>query len=469
MKPPLIILTAQRAWVYRKYPPFGALYVAGALADAGFRVKVVHEVDDRKAAVARAVREEKPLFLGLSVIHTPLMKEDIEISREAHEAGVTVVWGGIFPSMVPETALSADYVDYVITGEAEQSAVEFARALQGGRRPEDVPGVGFKDRGQLVIRPCDRFHNDLDAFRPAWELIKLPGYLEIYAGGPERMAMVPLSRGCPMRCAFCYNQSSPERRRYRIHSEEWVLKQLGFIKECTGANAVRWIGDNPFSNPERGRSVISAAGMPWISAARIEIMDPEFCTWLAESGCRMVGFGFESGSNKVLEIIRKGVTKEQMRTGIENLARAGVNSSASWIHLIPGETDDDRRETREFMDELYNMSSHLWHDIQGLRVYPGTPLWERALKMGMEPPQTNEDWAGWNNRIAPLLGWTEKRLRRLVTMTRLLYGRTRAADSVVPGWARPILRRRFIRGRFPGPLEERLAKRPSLTPYLTEN
>ena len=87
---PLIILTAQRAAAYRSYPPHGILYVADSLLKEGYRVKIIHPVAERLKDVVNAVQEEKPVFVGLSVIHTPLLKEDIEISKAVKEMEIPV-------------------------------------------------------------------------------------------------------------------------------------------------------------------------------------------------------------------------------------------------------------------------------------------------------------------------------------------------------------------------------------------
>jgi len=291
-KAPLIILTAQRPWAYRKYPAFGILFVASALVRAGYRVKIVHPERDRLGAIREAVKEERPLFVGLSVMATPLLPEDIEISKSLKAAGVPVVWGGIHPTMVPETALAADYVDYILTGEVEETVGDFAQALREGKPPEGIPGAGFKEGVAPVTTPAGRFLHDLDRYRPAWELIKLSNYLEVFAGGAERMIAVPLSRGCPFRCSFCYNLSNPDRRLFRIHGQEWIKEQIAFLKQKVGITIVRWISDNPFGNVKRGMEAITAAGMPWVSNARIELATESFCEWLKQTQCKMIGFGF---------------------------------------------------------------------------------------------------------------------------------------------------------------------------------
>jgi len=466
---PLIILTAQRPWAYRKYPAFGIMFVADALLKAGYRVKIVHPESDRIGAIQAALKEEKPLFVGLSVMATPLLLEDIEISKALKAAGVPVVWGGIHPTMAPDTALAADYVDYILTGEVEETIVGFAEALRAGKRPEGIPGAGFKDGAARVTVPANKFNPDLDRYRPAWELVKPNDYLEVYAGGAERMLAVPLSRGCPFRCSFCYNLSNPDRRIFRIHGQEWINEQLDYLKQKVGLTIVRWISDNPFGSPKKGMEAITAAGMPWVSNARIELATESFCAWLRQTQCKMIGFGFESGSDKVLKILEKGFTVEQIVSGVINLEKAGIYASANWMHLIPGETEADRRETRELMDETFRLSTHLFHDLQGLGPYPSVPIWDKCVAMGLKPPATNEEWAFSRSLTAPLFGWTETRLQRLITLNRLLYGRSRIVPRLVPDWQYALLRRRFLAGACRGPVEEFLIRRPRLRPYLVEN
>ncbi len=458
---PLIILTAQRPWVYRKYPPFGVLYLADSLLQAGFRVKIIHRVEGRKQAILDAVAEERPLFVGFSVIATPLLAEDIDISQAVHFAGVPVVWGGIYPSMVPETALSADYVDYILAGEAELTVIDFARVLAEGSLPREVPGAGYKEDGP-VINPVGSFHSALDRFRPAWELLNLSEYLEFFPAQGDLMMMVSLSRGCPHRCIFCYNQSNPDRRRFRIHSTDYLNEQVGYLKKRFKINMVRWISDNPFGKVKQGKEVIEGVGMPWVSTARIDIVDREFAGWLRHSGCRFLSFGFESGVDRVLKILRKGFSAEQIRAGIENLDREGIFASGNWIQLVPGETEEERTRTREFMDQLYRMSGRVYHDIQGLRPYPDTPVWEMCLDMGLDPPTTNEQWSKAHRLATPLFGWTEKRLQRLVLSTRILYGRARKSPPVVSPAQYEVIRKRFLKGEFQGPVEEQMAGWPSL-------
>lgn len=467
---PLIILTAQRARVYSKFPPFGILFLAGSLLDAGFRVRIVHPERDRQAAIRDAVRQARPLFVGLSVMQSRLLLEDIEISRELKAAGVPVVWGGVYPSMMPELALASGYVDYVLTGEAESTVVEFADALARGASPRGIAGVGLRDDGGIDLTPCAPFAKDLDAFRPAWELIKPKDYVELYSGGQDLVFKIPLSRGCPFPCSFCYNRAQPDRRRFRIHGVDWIKRQIEYIKGKFDFTMVHWIGDNSFGKIEQGREAIEAAGMPWISPARIDIVDHDFAQWLVATRCRYIGFGMESGSDRVLEILEKGFTVGQIIKGMEILAGLDIITLLSWMHLIPGETGDDRRATRELMDELHRMCPNVIHaGIHPLKPWPGTPIWDRCIEMGMRPPATNEEWVDLHDSIPSLFGWSKKRVKRMMAMNQLLYGRTRMAEPLVPTWLYNLCRRRFLRGRFGGPIEEILRSRPALRDCMTVN
>jgi radical SAM superfamily enzyme YgiQ (UPF0313 family) len=416
-------------------------------------------VSGRLKAVTDAVAYERPVFVGLSVIHTPLLKEDIEISKAVKKLGVPVVWGGVYTSVFPEMSLSADYVDYIVCGEGEETASELAKAIMENEPPQNISGVGYKDGGELKISCRTSFIDELDNYSPAWELVDIESYVEPYSDGDGRLMKILLSRGCPYRCAFCYNQTNPARRKFRIHSEEWVADQVSYIKEKTGMSMVRWVGDNNFGSMKKGMEIIGSVGLPWVSTARIEKIDDDFCKWAKESLCSHLGFGFESGSEKVLEILQKDTTRDVMRRGAAKLGQYGIFHSATWIHLIPGETEDDRRETREFMDEIYKIGQYVMFDMQGLRPYPGTHIWPRSLEAGLVPEMTNEAWARYENFMAPLFGWTEKRLQRLVALTRILYGRPFVSSALVPKWQSELLKKRYLRGKFAGPVEDVLSKK----------
>jgi len=213
------------------YPPFGIMYVADALLQAGFQVRLFHETHDYVEAFMREVERERPLFVGISTITGPQLKPVLETSRRLKALGVPVVWGGVHATIMPEDCLREDYVDFVVINEGEETTQDLARRLSG-QAPMDfaaVPGLAWKDNGRVVVNPERPFIQDLDRFRPRWDLIPVERYL-IQSGPYDRALPVYISRGCPFRCGFCYNEVVMKRT-WRQHSDEFVLEQIQWLKD----------------------------------------------------------------------------------------------------------------------------------------------------------------------------------------------------------------------------------------------
>ena len=130
MKRPIYLVSQPPDWVnQRGAPSFGVLYVAQALKNAGYRVKVFRYNHKRVDVIMDAVKEERPLFVGFSNFLCPELNYDITISKLLHSQGIPVVWGGIFSTVQPEVSMSADYIDYVVSGEGERPVVALAEAI----------------------------------------------------------------------------------------------------------------------------------------------------------------------------------------------------------------------------------------------------------------------------------------------------------------------------------------------------
>ena len=209
------------------YPPFGIMYVADALMQAGFKVRLFHDTEEFVESFVRKVAAERPLFVGFSTITGPQLRPTIEASKKVHALGVPVVWGGVHATIMPLDVLKEDYVDFVVVNEGEETIQELARMLASDTPPfwPGVAGLAYKDAGGAPMFHRERpFIDDLDRFRPRWELIDVERYL-IPSGPYSRAIPVYISRGCPFRCGFCYNEVVMKRT-WRQHSDGFILDQI---------------------------------------------------------------------------------------------------------------------------------------------------------------------------------------------------------------------------------------------------
>ena len=122
------------------YPPFGIMYVADALEQAGFSTRLFHETESFVEDFVRQVAEARPLFVGFSTITGPQLRPTIEASQRVKALGIPVVWGGVHATIMPEDCLKEDYVDFVVINEGEEVAQDLARMLAGQTPVDFVRG-----------------------------------------------------------------------------------------------------------------------------------------------------------------------------------------------------------------------------------------------------------------------------------------------------------------------------------------
>ncbi len=433
-------------------PPMGILYVAQALRDAGYRVRLLHLRGERHKRVREAVREERPLFVGFSNFVSPLLRYDIEISRWLNQEGVKVVWGGTFSTCLPRAPLESGLVDYVVVGEGERPAVELARVIEDGSEPAGVPGVGYRRGEEIILNPPSEPKKDIDNYRFGYDLLDWEDYIVKYHKGKVRLAKIPFSRGCPLNCAFCYN--SVMGNLWRAHSPEYLKDLVGFLKKEHRVNMVQLTCDNPFGNVKKAKSLIESMDIRWQCPAHINVANEDFLDWANRTGCVRLGFGVESGSDGMLDLMRKRVTRDLVLERLALCGQKGILTNSSWMFFMPGETDDDLGLTFTLMDEIYRNNPLHYMIVNIFRAYPGTDFWERSIELGHTAPRTLEQWGNYQPEINRLLGYADRRARRMKLLTTFLYNRPRAENRFIPSSLRPALQRRLESTAMQGPLEE---------------
>lgn len=378
------------------YPPFGIMYVADALEQVGFRSCLFHETEEFVEAFVARVAAERPLFVGFSTITGPQLRPTIEASQRIHDLGIPVVWGGVHATIMPLEVLKEPYVDFVIVNEGEETVQEFALMLSG-RIPQNwaaLAGLAYKQaNGQAVFQRERPFIQDLDRFRPRWDLLADVAAYLIPSGPYTRAIPVYISRGCPFRCGFCYNEVVMKRS-WRQHSDEFILSQITWLKENHQIDAVDYADDYLFGRIKPMQRLVEKVNMPWSGQVRVQLLKPEFVQWMAETGCQWVNIGIESGSQAVLDRMYKDQKEEQITWGISNLVKYAphIEANCSFIVGLPEETAVEMKMTFDIIETLAAMSEKVRCSVCVYMPYPGTPLWPDALAAGYIPPENQLGW-----------------------------------------------------------------------------
>jgi radical SAM superfamily enzyme YgiQ (UPF0313 family) len=364
-------------------PPLGILYIASILKDEGIEVSVLDLAATGmsiKEAADWAIRED-PDILGLSTLIT----SSLTAPKIAHEVkkknpDVTIVFGNHHATFNAERILKKyPYVDMIVRGEGEQTCLELVNCLKEKRLPKEVLGVTFRHKGHVVSnldRPLLK-NVDLLPF-PDRDLIDVD-YHNTTVGinvAPKKFASFLSSRGCVFKCRFC-SCARIAHNFWRPRSTENVLEELHLLAS-EGYEQIMFVDDNFTLNRKRvinlcRRMRKEKIRVEWISEGRVDQCSSSMLQEMVKAGCRMMYFGIESGTQKVLNYYDKRTTPEQSKTAVEKARKAGVDIIVgSFVIGAPHETRKDIQKTLNFVRKLDLDIPQ----INILGAFPGNSIWE---------------------------------------------------------------------------------------------
>jgi anaerobic magnesium-protoporphyrin IX monomethyl ester cyclase len=431
---------------------------------------------DAGGTLERLHRRTPAEILAVSVMPGPQMVAAIPLCRSFREKwpSVPIVWGGYFPSLYPDTALNAGYVDFVVRGQGEETFTDLIAALRGDRELSAIRGLSSKDGAGRHMHNPDRELRGPDEFPwyPYHRLDASKYILPTFLG--SRTAAHQASIGCAFRCNFC-GVASAYGSRQRAEPPERTAAILRHLKEQYAVNAIQFFDNNFFLQEDRARDLaerIAPLGMRWWCEARIDAVLSYSDTTLhalKRAGATMIYFGAESGSDWALAQMDKRVESRQTLALAERIRHIGIVPEFSFLVGNPHDPERDTRETIAFIRRLKSVNQDAEIIVQH---YVPTPQRERMygdVDGKIQFPATPEEWASprWYNftvRQDPRLPWLQRRTkRRIDNFERVLNSRWPTIQDIrMPGWGRRLLQAlsswRYRLGFYALPLELRWAQ-----------
>jgi anaerobic magnesium-protoporphyrin IX monomethyl ester cyclase len=351
------------------------------------------------------------MAVGLSVM-TPNVGISLEISGfvKKHAPGVKTVWGGVHPSLYPDSTIASPLVDLVIEGEGELGLRELCGVLSSGSEEYGrVPGLRYKRRsengGTEYCRGMACAAVDLAELGPLqYDLLPVRRYVPRVRSAdnaPVAQLEVLTSRGCPQACSFCVNVVL-NKRRWRAEPLEVSAQNIRQVVEEYGAKHLFFMDEDLFCNLPRARElveIVAAYRVTWEANCRADFIregyvDRALLRRLKETGCVRLRFGLESGSPRILELLRKGITVAQSEHAVRELSRAGIVPSGSFMMGLPSETVRDVSSTVRLITRLLDIAPQA--QIIGplvFRPYPGGELFDLCTRAGMRVPEKLDEWS----------------------------------------------------------------------------
>ncbi len=369
------------------WQPLGTLYVASYLLKAGHDVKFFNGAFMPHREIMNELAQFNPDIIGIYST-TFGWKKAVFTAAEIRKnlKNVFIAVGGPYPIAVQEKCLedSSD-IDAVVTGEGELTMAELMTNLSEGKSLKGVEGLVFRDNEIITKNPPRPLITDVDSMPfPARELLSdAMDYVPPPASYKRKpVAIVMTSRGCNRRCIFCFQIDKERKSGIRFRSVENVMKEIELCLD-QGYKEIKFIDDNLAADYDRAMQIALEIkkrkfNFTWFTSACVHHVDKPLLKAFKDAGCWAILFGAESGVQRNLNAIRKGITLEQIQKAVKTAKEVGLTVYTPFLIGLPGQTYEDGLKTIEFACEL----NPDFANFHALTPFPGTELYDNIDKYG---------------------------------------------------------------------------------------
>jgi len=388
------------------YFPLGLGYVSQILLQEGHNVKIldINAYKWTSEEVEVKIKEQRYDVVGITGIITQYQYiKWLSSLLKFYYPTAPIILGGGLASSLPKIVLEKTDIDIVVIGEGELTIKELIHALEDSTDLHQIKGIGFKKNGKIIQTPPRSLIDYLDEIPfPAWDLFPMDIYLKSsklgFDGSIKSMNMIT-SRGCPYRCVYCYHQIFGYR--FRTRGVANIIKEIQLLKDNYGVKGITFSDDTFILSKKRVHEFCdnlktNKSNILWACNGRVNLMDEEILKKMKEAKCILIGYGIESGSQKMLDAMRKQATVEQAKRAIELTRKAGIFSSVYMIIGMIGEDELTIQETIKFCQE-----TGVYAIFSLMTPFPGTPLYEEAKKISKIDDEESllERWGDWKDEI----------------------------------------------------------------------
>ncbi len=386
--------------------PLGLAYLAASLERGGQQVTILDapaegmSVDGVCGVAARGGHE----LAGVTML-TPMYSRSIEVieALKGRLPETKVVVGGAHPTILPgETLMENAAIDFAVVGEGEIVLLDLVNTLAHGGNLEHVRGLAFRRGDDVLVNPPSTPVKDLDDLpRPARHLLPMHAYrMTRSRTRAEHAFTVSVARGCPFDCAFCCRIFG---RGIRHHSVERLIEEAGLLADDYGAKEINLEADTLTLDRNFVHALcqgLVASGlakrMAWTCESRVDTVDAEMLKAMKAAGCWQISYGVESGSQRLLDLIHKGISIDRIEKTFALTKEVGISIRAFFMLGLPTETRAESLKTIALAKRL----DARWSQFTLFTPFPGTMLYDTAVREG---GLRSENWSDFKTHG----GWTE--------------------------------------------------------------
>ena len=373
------------------FPPIGIMSLSAVVKRAGHECVMFDQANPEtpNEVIVDQIRRQQPDLVGLSFLSTTSYPYAKILARQirAADSRIRLAFGGVFATLNAELVKQqCPEVNFVCRGDGEQLILDLLERLDD---PDDVAGLTWEKDGRVVHNPNRALDRALDQWPfPDRESLPLDFVESMPLDVPavlsmERFTTMQTSRGCPWPCVFCdipiFNEG-----KWRSRSPQHVVDEFKHLQSLD-YGAVYFVDDHFLLQPKRIEAICkginnNGINIQWGCEGRVDSTAQHLFPAMAKAHCRTLMFGIESGSQKVLDRLRKDQTLEQVKVAVNKAKQAGIEIVHGFFVVgNPDETVEDIRATFDFAAKLRLDT----FGFNRLCVYRGTPLWKEYVGRGL--------------------------------------------------------------------------------------
>lgn len=379
----------EKSKVIGSWPPLGILYIATDLRNHGVEVAVLDQAAEGYSTdeAANWVNKQDPDIAGFSALASS-GKTAARIAQKVKDRNpeLATVFGNYYATFNDERILTTyPQVDIIVRGEGEETTRELVKTLEEGSSLKKVLGITYRRDNKIYRTPDRPLLKDIDELLiPDRDLLNVEYHSTLVGaiGAPKKFTTLLSSRGCPYRCRFCGCQNIVHGT-WRPRSVENTLEELQLLTS-EGYKQFLFVDDSFTINQKR---IIELSheikkeklDIEWICEGRVNHASYELMRSMTKAGCKIIYFGIESATQRVLDYYNKQITPQQSENATKTARRAGIDIIVgSFIVGAPNETTEEIEKTLKFAQEIpidvpqFNI----------LGVFPGMAIWDEFIEKG---------------------------------------------------------------------------------------
>jgi anaerobic magnesium-protoporphyrin IX monomethyl ester cyclase len=400
-------------------PPTNLMYLASSLEKESYSVKIVDDdlLQMGYEKVSEMAENLNPQLVGVTATTSTIKSalKYVELIKNILPNSLTAIGGPHTTFMPYETLKSSENLDVVVIGEGEETIVDLVNhSTESSHDLEDVRGIVYRNlkNGNLKTTQKRPLIKDLDTLPfPARHLVPF----DSYGASQKQTGGIITSRGCVYNCNYC-SSSLIMGKKFRSRSPDNVVDEIEELTDKYQITDIGFMDDTFMLNKRRANDIADEIkardlDLSFVASSRVDSVDQNLLQNLKNSGLKTIYYGVESGSQRILDLMKKGITLKQAEDAVKSAKNADLEVLTSFILGYPGETEEDMNKTIDFSTKLD--SDYSQYSI--LTPFPGTPIYNELKEKDLID---NDDWDEYTV-LKPVLKYDEMGLNKKMVERKL--------------------------------------------------